>query len=359
MPGRRGSRELSAAEILKRNKYGFTLGADPEFEWWRGDEFVPASDVCCDKDLGTDGHSDTGEIRPEWGQPKNLLISINRLIERAAKEHDGLTIKAGSGTRQSLGGHIHFGNIPENRELVRALDNFIAIPLREISNHRLRERQHYGHLGAVRSQPHGWEYRSPASWISHPWIARGVVWIAFLLAKASREHVLDTIVDVKSLKRYGNKQENRNISHYLTLFYRTINNMKKNNIRLEQVEVFAAWKKRPRESRQYTYIPKSTLPQVNEIVADVTREIGITGQITLVVAGRKSDDGGIPTLMIPPSISTVPAMPPGVTAEIWYHDSVGLSKALYLNPDLAKKALIALSKMVSQKDILDKIEAKG
>jgi hypothetical protein len=85
----------------------------------------------------------------------------------------------------SLGGHIHFSRVPCNPELLRALDNYFALPLVLVeAETTARRRPKYGYLGDFRRQPHGgFEYRTLPSWIVSPKAAKGVVALAAVIAE--------------------------------------------------------------------------------------------------------------------------------------------------------------------------------
>jgi hypothetical protein len=83
-----------------------------------------------------------------------------------------------------LGGHVHFSGIPLNSELLRVLDNYLALPLVLLEDSTTGTRKpKYGFLGDFRRQRHGgFEYRVPPSWIVSPTVARGVLSLSKLLA---------------------------------------------------------------------------------------------------------------------------------------------------------------------------------
>jgi hypothetical protein len=203
--------------------------------------------------VGTDGASETGEFRPKPSTTSSgVFRSLSSLIAKASKLHSDLEsdleMYAGSGSQVSIGGHIHFSGIESTNDLIQALDKFIACPLNLVSNFQIRRERDYGRLSEVRDQPHGWEYRSPCSWISHPWIARGVLRVAQLLAWAKAEGKLSEVaVDWDSLIDYAKTQATPTQSVLdITLYVRALTRLSQAGLKLEQVEIFAAWGKRPR-----------------------------------------------------------------------------------------------------------------
>jgi len=237
-------------KVRESRTHNIKLGADPEFEWWYGSRMVYASQVTSDRNrshtLGTDGASSTGEMRPHPGDSSDVARHISVLIGKAAKLGRNYSIYAGSGKTVPLGGHIHFSGIPSHPELIAALDRFIAIPLNEVSDTRVRSGR-YGSLSEIRSQLHGWEYRSPCSWISHPVIARGVLVTAWLLAEAYTEGYDLEIITWEDLKALAKTTRKHTQAEWdLKLYLKMMARLREKNIKLEQIEVFQAWKKKPR-----------------------------------------------------------------------------------------------------------------
>lgn len=83
-----------------------------------------------------------------------------------------------------LGGHLHFSGVSLNGALLRALDNYLALPLALLEDKRAtRRRPHYGNLGDFRRQSYGgFEYRTLPSFLISPQLAKGVIGMAFLIA---------------------------------------------------------------------------------------------------------------------------------------------------------------------------------
>ena len=233
-----------------KNVKAIKIGADPEFCFKQNGELIDASSVLGysfidNSELGTDASDDTAEIRPEAGSYWQVADRISRLLKVAASfGYDGF---AGSGDAIPLGGHIHFSGIQVSIDLQKKLNRFIASPLNSISDTKLRRREGFGHmwrlgnkeLDIVRINHHGWEYRAAASWLSTPILTKGALAIAWVLAKATYRNDLHKIGNVDGLLKYSTKAE----SIHIRLFYDAIKNYKNNNIKLEQIEMFAAWGK--------------------------------------------------------------------------------------------------------------------
>ncbi|KKM91644.1 hypothetical protein LCGC14_1226530 [marine sediment metagenome] len=222
---------------------GIKIGCDPEFEVRskRG-AFVPADRILGyspEDAIGTDGRADTAEIRSQPGSNYQVMKSINTILSQARRKLANYNAYAGSGKNVPLGGHIHFSGISPEPELVKRLDKFIAKPLNSISDTSGRG-GHYGRYGEVRGQPHGWEYRSPLSWLATPQITNGVLSIAWLLARATKRGHLGSLNTKHNLLSYAYKRERQAIDGFFTI----LKIMKTENKQLEHIEIFHAWQKR-------------------------------------------------------------------------------------------------------------------
>ncbi len=157
----------------KYNKFGDALliGCDPEFTITDIlDERISAQSIFPDPNrnepIGTDGHSNTGELRPA---PSNCPLGLTRNIKKLMGElaiklgNDKKVLTGGGGTITSLGHHIHFSIMISSDE-VELLDDFVGRPSLRIKGAK-RPDSGFESLGqgAVRQQPHGCEYRTAAS----------------------------------------------------------------------------------------------------------------------------------------------------------------------------------------------------
>lgn len=135
------------------------------------------------------------ELRPKPSvEPKQLLIHLLQAMHIAAKkinEPELIWIAGGMPKKGfPLGGHLHMSGIWLNTRLLRALDNYLAMPLiliEDQSTHLRRPR--YGFLGDFRrSQIHGgFEYRTLPSWIVSPRVTKGVIALTRIIADHYRE----------------------------------------------------------------------------------------------------------------------------------------------------------------------------
>jgi hypothetical protein len=134
------------------------------------------------------------ELRPRPSRsPRQLAANLRRALRLAAARigDASLTWLAGGMPLRGfpLGGHVHFSGVWLNSHLLRALDNYLALPLLLIEAETARQRRpRYGFLGDFRRQPHGgFEYRTLPSWIVTPQVAVGVLSLARVIADGYRE----------------------------------------------------------------------------------------------------------------------------------------------------------------------------
>lgn len=163
-------RELEARKyvsVLKESKIKITLGADPEFEELKTpEEYSPVQSTLAAstrEKIGRDGCGAQIEIRPDPATtPAMLLKNIQRLIRDCPP-------MSTRGDRYPLGAHIHIGGILPTTDVIEMLDAFLGKVVKGSSG---EARGSYNVLSAVRSQPHGFEYRTPpSSWLDNPRIA--------------------------------------------------------------------------------------------------------------------------------------------------------------------------------------------
>jgi hypothetical protein len=132
------------------------IGADPEFELHKNGQFYPAHNILSGlrSPVGTDGNTATGELRPcvkTGGRADSLYYfdkdaptapdsqGLSALLDQLARKLDEtFTVYAGSGCHKPLGGHIHISGVAVDPVFLAFLDRFVAIPLNEVSNTKLR-----------------------------------------------------------------------------------------------------------------------------------------------------------------------------------------------------------------------------
>jgi hypothetical protein len=176
------------------------LGADPEFMITnsRTEKLIPASEffprdgiVGCDNiRIPRRQQRPIGELRPQPDySPLILQNNIKAALEQANKLVPYKNIKLLAGSQPfpgySIGGHIHFSNLPINSHVLRALDNYLGLPIFLLENQRtsVKRRNKYGHLNDYRVKDYGgFEYRTPASWLVTPEISLAVLCLAKLVS---------------------------------------------------------------------------------------------------------------------------------------------------------------------------------
>jgi len=188
--------------VIKIPTTHIVQGSDPEFSIANAaGECVPADRLLSSHgQLGCDGRSDTGELRPTAGDVPEHLMNIRKLIGEFAERFPDHIMLAGSRHfRQPLGGHIHFSGTPVKRpaKIVQCLDVHLSIPMLMLENResaKQRRQTDYGQLGSWRNQRDlhgGFEYRTPSSWLVSMNIAKMTLEIAMLIAY-DYKHLMDS-----------------------------------------------------------------------------------------------------------------------------------------------------------------------
>ncbi|CAH1196782.1 hypothetical protein PAECIP111891_00953 [Paenibacillus allorhizoplanae] len=189
--------DQSLAKELERKERA-VLGCDPEFLLVNPQGKVVFADRFLTRDgaVGSDaivlsGHRvilPLAELRPQPSVDplqlaKNVRVTMG-LAARKITDHSLAWCSGGMPVRgYPLGGHLHFSRCWMNGHLLRALDNYLALPLILIEDESTRGRRpRYGYLGDFRKKSHGgFEYRTLPSWLASPVITRGVFALAALI----------------------------------------------------------------------------------------------------------------------------------------------------------------------------------
>lgn len=195
----------SAAEALDRllvqeqaGRPGLLMGMDPEFLLLRestgrvvpASRYLPLSGIAgCDAGPpGTRGVFPVAELRPApRGEPRALLAQLMSAAREADRLIQDRSLRWRAGGMPlpgwALGGHLHFSGVALCAPLLRALDNYLALPMLLLEDVRAAARRpRYGVLGDFRLQPHGgFEYRTLPSFLVSPVIAKGAVYLAHLI----------------------------------------------------------------------------------------------------------------------------------------------------------------------------------
>ncbi|MDF9841036.1 MULTISPECIES: hypothetical protein [unclassified Paenibacillus] len=193
------SQALDAALALEQpGRPGLLMGMDPEFLLLRvstgrvvpASRYLPLDGVAgCDAGPpGTQGAFPVAELRPQpRGEPRALLAQLMSAVRAADRLITDRTLSLRAGGMPlpgwALGGHLHFSGVTLTAPLLRALDNYLALPLMLLEDARAAARRpRYGVLGDFRIQPHGgFEYRTLPSFLVSPVIAKGAVFLAHLI----------------------------------------------------------------------------------------------------------------------------------------------------------------------------------
>jgi hypothetical protein len=129
------------------------------------------------------------ELRPEPSTEVDQLVNqLYRTMQLASRKITDSSLEWLAGGMPvrgfPLGGHLHFSGVWLNNELLRVLDNYLALPLVLLEDMTTGDRKpKYGFLGDFRKQRHGgFEYRVLPSWLVSPKVTRGVFALAKLLA---------------------------------------------------------------------------------------------------------------------------------------------------------------------------------
>ena len=178
-----------------------SIGCDPEAEL-----IDPASGDCLaasmvidggvEAELGVDGAGSPVEFRPPPGSPEDVVRELERILKRFSDEYPTYDLSP-VGNNIPIGCHIHIGfghPVDPPPSLIELLDDFIGRPLSRLNG---KARGTYASLGAWRSQPWGFEYRTPpAAAIASPRIARIVFKLAY--------NLVDLYVNKKDPIEYSN-----------------------------------------------------------------------------------------------------------------------------------------------------------
>ena len=213
------------------------LGADPEFilrDRLTDRLIYPSGFLPQEGTLGYDERSEgregrlfpLAEIRPEPDTcPLRLVNKIRWTMAAGIKliPFENIEWLAGSlhYARYQIGGHIHFGGIKINTALLKALDNYLGIPVMLIEDPEkaAERRKHYGGLGSFRLEPHGgFEYRTPGSWLISPDIARAVLCLAKVVAREYPVLTQDFFNDIEIQRAFYQGKKNYFFDLFETLW---------------------------------------------------------------------------------------------------------------------------------------------
>lgn len=206
-------------EEIKSEK--LLIGADPEFVMKApsgnlvlASKFFPLRGrVGCDAIwLGQNrANKPLVEVRPKpSADPQVLVQRIYECLQYAAKRVARVSCSWLAGAMPyngyPIGGHIHFSGVEPNFAMLRALDNYLTLPLTMAEDKRgVARRPKYGYLGDYRLKKHGgFEYRTPPSWLVSPTLTKGVIAVAKVIVLHYRELTQTPLHDPELQAAYYN-----------------------------------------------------------------------------------------------------------------------------------------------------------
>jgi hypothetical protein len=170
------------------------VGADPEFilqspegHLLMASKYFPIKGkIGCDAiSMGHHTYKPLVEIRPDPAvNPRIVVARMYQILFQEAAKMSDVPAKWLAGAMPyhgfPLGGHIHFSGLQPNFKMLRALDNYLALPLVLVEDAKGKVRRpKYGFLGDFRYQEYGgFEYRTLPSWLVSPILTKGVLAIA-------------------------------------------------------------------------------------------------------------------------------------------------------------------------------------
>ncbi len=199
-------------------------------------------------EIGRDA-GDVVELRPKPGSVKDVIENVRTLYTSMGKTlGKDLRLVSGGGRciGKSLGGHIHF-NIPPNALLTLMLDDFIGKPIQRVTGSERRAGENsYGKLGSIAKKTHGFEYRTPPSFIGKPDMFAGVIAVAYCVAStwkiicnSGKTFEYDvTKANGAHAKSYEQLTYYRRYKKHIDAFLEYVNN---DELSMEETDVLAAW----------------------------------------------------------------------------------------------------------------------
>lgn len=271
-----------------------SVGADPEFEVKRNGKVVKA-DVALNirnytsTDIGLDGAASQLEFRPKPGTPQQVVKHTRHLVKKFSEQYPTFDL-TDEGNKYPLGGHIHVGighPIDCDNGLVALLDDFIGKPTLRLSG---KARGSYQYLSMVRSQPHGFEYRStPSAVFQNPMITH--ITLKLLKTLCERYFNGETISyhDIPSKEDYINVG---NLTKRQTEYFMEFCNNYK-----PQKSIRESWKVKPADvSLSEIFHPEVSFrdewdPEVERHIREDVQELNIDNPINIVFYGLNRERG--------------------------------------------------------------------
>ncbi len=202
------------------------LGADPEFmmvnskngRMLSASNFFPREGIVgCDSiRIPNRQQRPVAELRPKpETSPINLTENIRIALSAANRMAPYRNVRWLAGSQPiagySIGGHIHFSNTQLNFRILRALDNYLSIPIFLIENPHtaVKRRKKYGFLFDYRTKEHGgFEYRTPGSWLISQQITTAVLCLAKIIASNYQHLPQNYLNSVEAQKAFYEGRQN-------------------------------------------------------------------------------------------------------------------------------------------------------
>jgi hypothetical protein len=207
--------KLILSNIIEFNRTGsipvlpyLLIGCDLEFELFdKNGNFIPANAYLHDienrnhelgREVGLDGHPQTGEIRPAPANNPiklagNIRRTVKKLIHILTLHNPDIQIFCGGGLKESLGGHIHFnteGFVINNNNLKYILYNLIGKYIKAGMNTRSVRIDRNEFMskdapdGFRTTESHiGWEWRCPPSFMLNEIICKSILCTTWCVIK--------------------------------------------------------------------------------------------------------------------------------------------------------------------------------
>ncbi len=213
-----------------------TLGADPEFMLFnaKSGRMIPASEffpkdgiVGCDNiRIRNRQQRPIAEIRPKPAESPYVLIeNIKEALHNASRLAPYKNVRWVAGSQPvngySIGGHIHFSKIKISGTLLRALDNYLGIPifLIEEPSTAAKRRKKYGFVGDYRVKDHGgFEYRTPGSWLVSQKLATAILCLSKLVVSSYPYLPKNYLNDLEAQEAFYNGSQDYFINKFYTLW---------------------------------------------------------------------------------------------------------------------------------------------
>lgn len=231
-----------------------TLGADPEFMLFNAkngkmiaaSEFFPKDGIvgCDNIRIRNRQQHPIAEIRPKPDDcPLKLIENMKEALNSASRLAPYKNVKWVAGSQPvngySIGGHIHFSKIKISGALLRALDNYLGIPifLIEEPSTAVKRRKKYGFIGDYRVKEHGgFEYRTPGSWLVSQKLSTAILCLAKIVSSRYPYLPKNFLDDLEAQEAFYGGNQAYFIKHFY-LIWENIKNLDQYNKYAEELKI--------------------------------------------------------------------------------------------------------------------------